>query len=330
MRKIIFILIVTLYFNSESLANPSADTTERKAFNKSGLSERRWNRYKQSDYTDLKLWALKRENILKAFGFPFSTVAALSPINGGPIAIVGDLSQGNVVSGFIIPNTFLPLISLPFFIRAKKYEAIRNENRIDFKSERFFRFGLKFGLILSDLNEHPWWADKNLLKYYLKPGVGGGAFICFNFNKIIGMQTEVLISRKGRKYEQFMWVDTLFVTEYLDYLDIPIQFKTTLPIGNKINPSFYIGPCISFLLDAKRKGEFSSNKEYNYKESIEDIKTFDIGYAWGLSFDFPLNKGMIILDIKNIEGAKMLDDFDGSFYDSLKNRMFSILVGYSL
>jgi hypothetical protein len=148
----------------------------------------------------------------------------------------------------------------------------------------------------------------------IKVGGAFGAFANYVINDYVAVQPELLFSMKGAKGEE-AGED---VTLSLNYLEIPILAKVSMPMEGKITPSLLIGPAIGILLTA----------------DIEDVdvkdttKSVDIGLAVGAAVGMEeLGPGTASVDAVFTLGMMSTDDSD--LEKSIKNWVISVMFGYA-
>ncbi|NRA93242.1 MAG: PorT family protein [Psychroserpens sp.] len=160
-------------------------------------------------------------------------------------------------------------------------------------------FGVKAGVNFSTLS------DASDLKN--QTGFVGGIFAGINFNDKSGIRIDALYSKQGAKLTEGDFD--------LNYLNIPVVYKHRLV--SKLH--FQIGPQFGFVLDEKIK----ITQPGGVIDDL-DTKKFDLSGVVGLGLDIPLG---FRLEARYVFG---LSDINDNMNYSGKNRVFSILVGYSI
>ena len=157
-------------------------------------------------------------------------------------------------------------------------------------------------------------------------GFCAGGFITFNITEMFAIQPEVLYIKKGSKYEEEIFGETLKVWIKFDYLEIPVLAKIMVPTPGGVKPYLFAGPVLALKLSSKLKAEYADESE---EEDIEDMKSTDFGLVIGAGVDFGLGvpgTGKMTLDVRYSLGLSSISDFEG---DDIKNGVFSLMVGYS-
>jgi len=159
-------------------------------------------------------------------------------------------------------------------------------------------FGIKVGMNFSELS------DAAELKN--KTGFVGGIFAGINFSEKFGLRADALYSKQGAK---------LTGGDFdLNYLNIPVVFKHRLISKLHIQ----VGPQFGFVLDDK----VNITQPGGVIDNI-DTKNFDLSGIIGLGLDIPFG---LRLEGRYVFGLSDVSD-DPNFGG--KNRVFSVLVGYS-
>lgn len=139
-----------------------------------------------------------------------------------------------------------------------------------------------------------------------------GIFANYQFNKNIGLQTELVYSRLGSR-------DTLNgdkINISLDYLQVPILFLYNL--SNYEQFKFILGPQFGYLLNSKLKVGNDTNKD---KSLFEE---FDFGVVVGLEY---IESDHLILSLRYYLGIS--EYYNQSKVDSsAKNSVFSVGLAY--
>lgn len=127
----------------------------------------------------------------------------------------------------------------------------------------------------------------------------------------IGIQPEVLYSRKGANFEDFGTGAQDDFENDLVYLDIPVIAKLYLPLGLNLQ----VGPQFGMLLSAESDGD----------DAKDAYKNSDISATFGAGWDAPFG---LRFTARYLLG---LNDINDSGTDTeVKNRMFQLSLGYSL
>ena len=166
-----------------------------------------------------------------------------------------------------------------------------------------------------------------------------GGVINFGFNEYVSLQPELRYSMKGVKhqgrddmiigYDYFgnPVVDevTYKITNNVDYLEIPIHLKVSIPTGTLFTPDFFAGPVVGIKIGNSTKWTVDGENV----DDVEDakIKTLDIGIGFGGGGRFALGQGDLYLNFLYNLGVTDGND-DPDVTDTFKNRCLTITTGY--
>lgn len=163
--------------------------------------------------------------------------------------------------------------------------------------------GVNFSTIIDDSNQE---------LYQRKKGIKFGCALEFPINSSFSIEPGIMFSKKGAKFSETDYY--YYGNEYdieanlvLNYLEVPILFRTSFPVFNN-NARFFvtIGPYIACSMDGKiRTKSSANNKELDIEEVLyigndkedDDIKSYDIGLTIGGGYVF--NKFEIALYIND-------------------------------
>lgn len=179
--------------------------------------------------------------------------------------------------------------------------------------------GLKAGLNFANLH------GDDVEDLDSKMGFCAGGFITYSINDMFAIQPEVLFTMKGAKQEEEVWGETLKVTMSLNYLEIPVLAKLSIPSQGSFVPNLFVGPYLAIKLTGKAKVEYAGESE---EEDIEDLKGTDFGLVFGAGVDFVLGSSKVTVDARYTLGLTTIDASEGEA--DVKNGVFSLMVGYSL
>lgn len=157
-----------------------------------------------------------------------------------------------------------------------------------------------------------------------KIGICAGGFITCSLSGLFAIQPELLFTMKGSKAEEA----GNKVTMKLNYLEIPVLVKLSIPTPGIVKPSLFVGPSLAIKLSAKAKVEFAGESE---EEDIsEELKSTDFGLVFGGGIDFGLGRGKLTVDGRYTLGlATTHEPEEGEEEVDMKNGVISIMVGYS-
>jgi hypothetical protein len=196
-------------------------------------------------------------------------------------------------------------------------------------------------------------------QYEAMPGFCAGGFITYNISDTFAIQTEFAFTMKGAReevniydlwgddywdsdydswdYDYDSWYaprsdassdeDIIAVTWSVNYLEIPILAKITIPSKGIAKPNLFFGPAIATRLSGTVKYEYLGDE---VEEDFEDFKDTDIGLVLGTGIDVDIGRSKLMLDVRATVGLTPLQDYELFEGESeLRNFIGSITIGYS-
>jgi len=178
-------------------------------------------------------------------------------------------------------------------------------------------------------------------------GLIGGFSATFQFAKFFSIQPELLYARKGAdqftiSQERYALVNANIV---LDYIEVPVLARFTIPMANNLVPGIYAGPFFAFKLRSKLNVVEARSEDGTPIGSIQpkivNAKSTDVGLVIGtaLALEGPTTK--IVIDLRYTFGFSsflkehsfvannseftLIDD-NGRPLD-IKNRTLAVMVG---
>lgn len=215
----------------------------------------------------------------------------------------------------------LAFLSIPFFLRAKRFGKGLSFIELDTVNSKTVEKGIKCGINIPSFDPYTYQYEED---FQSNPGFILGGFFQFNLTSYFALQPELLFAQKRFNLKEEM-SGPVGGKLTLNYFDIPIFLKYHIPLRSTFIPNIKIGIVPSFLISAKRHyTDIQNNKE---EEKITDINKFDFKFNYGFDFEWEIKKGVIILDIRFEEGLKGLGEFNT--IPDQKIRSVSFLAGYS-
>ncbi len=164
-----------------------------------------------------------------------------------------------------------------------------------------------------------------------------GFFGTVKLNKLFYFQPEFMYARQGLNYNIEFLYDEITYRIYIDYLQLPLLVNLRMRPEKKFHPGFSFGPYAAISLNAKRITEIDGNR---IEENATNVKNGDFGLIGGLSFDFDMNKGQLVTDLRfNYSLINIMYPIDGYIpaYDGpdldeerARNVSIALLIGYRL
>lgn len=182
--------------------------------------------------------------------------------------------------------------------------------------------GIKGGFNLANIKISP--TDPDMPDFKDLRGLTGGVFFSLNLG-FVGIQPEILYSRRGLMWE-FEWaIDETAKIEYLlDYIEIPVLVKLNVLPAGPIRPFVFGGPSYGYLL--KATGRYTSPEE----TQTEDIKDMFEKSAWGgiVGAGLELKTPVVLLTLDaryHIGLANVIKEVAEG--ETAKHKGFSVMVG---
>lgn len=181
------------------------------------------------------------------------------------------------------------------------------------------KWDAKFGMNFSNVTKYD---DAKAL-----PGFQLGVGMDYGFSESWSLQSGLLISSKGYKYDAKDVHDYSYKSRPI-YLDIPILAAYKFDISDNMKFVINAGPYLAFGLGGKCKYDEGGDYKLFKGEEGDDaeMKRFDLGIQYGVGLE--LNERYLInLSGQNgfISPYNYPDGYEG---DKAKNMTFSIGVGY--
>lgn len=183
------------------------------------------------------------------------------------------------------------------------------------------KVGLKGGVNLAKLTE-PYivYEEYSYLEDFeeYKIGLAGGAFISLNIGEALAIQPEVLFTTKGTLYEETVKDESIRLKTELDYLEIPLLLKLSLPPKKDVAKLIiFAGPAIAIKLDSKSRKEVLDEIE---EKVLDNVKDNDYSLVVGAGFDLGgfIIEGRYTLGLTPIDGDEEID---------IKNKVISFMIG---
>jgi opacity protein-like surface antigen len=188
------------------------------------------------------------------------------------------------------------------------------------------------------------------------PGGIIGAFASFALTDKWAIQPEVLYSQKGSNFEEVVsWGDTARTSTIrieLQYVEVPVLVKFTIPQTGRFQPFFYAGPVVAFNTSSSVKFETivegDGKKLYHgddYSGNIHNAKSVIIEGTVGVGVEWKLGSNVLSFEGRYTRSFgsvfEDVDDFDAIPEDDtiiarspsgesykLDHSAFSFIIGF--
>jgi hypothetical protein len=213
---------------------------------------------------------------------------------------------------------------------------ISKKDKDEKKPGKGFSLGLKGGMDFST------WSDFEVtdpMEIVYQKGFQGGLVGEIGFSKNFALQFEFLYAQKGLRVEvpQIDDFDQPYTAKSwfnVNYLDIPLVFKVSFPIGpvsiyGDVGPYAGIGLSAKTTLDPDIYG--TQSKDIGFQKN--GFKRFDFGFVFGAGIGYELWKGDLFLDFRYDYGLTDINNVEDEIkalpeYKKYCNRNIGLAIGY--
>jgi hypothetical protein len=180
-------------------------------------------------------------------------------------------------------------------------------------SARDIMVGVKGGGIFANLS------GGDVFNNSITDGGTGGVFMRHPLTRIIAVQPEALFVTKGAKYE----AAGIKAEQKVNYIEIPLLVRATLPNESRIRPSIFAGPAIGML---------RTNKIINGGniDITNATRSADISVVAGAGIEYLVGRGCALIEGRYDMGLTSIMKKSGGEQKDVKNRVISIMVGYGV
>ncbi len=178
--------------------------------------------------------------------------------------------------------------------------------------------GIKGGFNFSNIAVNP--PSVDMPDFQNIRGLTGGLFFSLSLG-FIGIQPEILYSRRGMMYD----IDATSKVEYMaDYIEGLVLLKlSVLPVG-PIRPVIFGGPSYGYLLRAK--GRMTTPEGTEVADMADMFEKTEWAAVFGAGLDFKLIGILLTVDGRYHMGLTNVST-DVEVGQTVKNKGFSVLVG---
>lgn len=149
-----------------------------------------------------------------------------------------------------------------------------------------------------------------------------GAILSYRQNRLFTLQMELLYISKGYEVINARTTDSdgnplsVDYNAILNYLEMPIEGKITLPLTEKYIPFFLLGGFVGYSTDSR----FQLSRGIPFVFEIPTANEVDAGVLAGIGLDMKAGSGLFYLECR----------FEGSFTRAIKNENQKVqLVSFS-
>jgi hypothetical protein len=166
-----------------------------------------------------------------------------------------------------------------------------------------FKFGLNSSKFAGD--------DASFLDS--KTGFAAGGFLTFSLSPELAIQPEVLYTAKGAKIEESIGSISGTAKFNVNYIEIPLLLKYSIPTTGSVKPSLYAGPAIGVLASANLDLSASTplgdaGVDFDIKDAF---KSTDLGIVVGGGLGYQSGQTMFTFDFRFTMGMSKIIDVSG-------------------
>ena len=128
-----------------------------------------------------------------------------------------------------------------------------------------------------------------------RTALAGGMALGYDFGNGIIIQPELLYITKGASADRAIGAIPVRVRSNLTYVDIPLLFQYRLNTPGTVHPKIFVGPSISFLLNATIDITPEGSNDTS-REVLDDATTFDYGVVAGIGAEIEISGQRLVLE----------------------------------
>jgi hypothetical protein len=177
-------------------------------------------------------------------------------------------------------------------------------------------FGIKAGVALANI------FGRDVYDQRFRVGFSYGVFMTYGFGRAFAVQPELLFVMKGSRYINGTGSDAYRETMSLEYIELPILAKYSLPLSRAFKVHVFAGPAPALNIRARVDARFAGESQV---EALDNVRGVDIGLAAGAGIEVPVGRGRITFDARYTAGLTTLSKEAG---DEIRNGAVSFLLGY--
>lgn len=196
------------------------------------------------------------------------------------------------------------------------------------KAEVGVSVGARAGFNIAHLRK---FTPPDLYKKRVTLGSDLAAVLRIDFNKYIGLQTEVEFTQKGQAWKRSLDSAKYVSKMVLNYIQFPVL--AVAKVGNqKIKGVFYLGPYFAYwaggydqsAVSVDKQSKNATTNKYNF---TKDDMRFDVGLITGAGADFKVGKGWIEVSARHNLGLLSIAK-KNSGLPKMYNCNFNLSVAY--
>jgi hypothetical protein len=212
----------------------------------------------------------------------------------------------------VVMKKFLAVLTF-FFLAASLAQA----------SVGITRIGVMIGANLASLSR-----TEQIIDWRIKLDFTGGVFLTFSLADFFAIEPEILFSKKGSSYREEIDNGVMTTSIGLAYLDFPLLAKFYVPLGeeSRTRPMLFAGPYLGWKIRSKLDLTYEDYfGPVGESHDLTGLKSMDTGLVVGGGLDLDVKGGKFMIDIRYSTSFATISKTEAG----MKNRVFTILIGYS-
>lgn len=162
-----------------------------------------------------------------------------------------------------------------------------------------------------------------------KAGVAAGISISYNLLPGISLQPELLYVQQGGRWDINILdggsiVGNGELTWNLNYLQVPVLARVSLPVVGAFLPTLIAGPALS--IKTASTYEIEEGGSLVSSGDVEDLASSDLSLIVGAGFKVGAGPAGFVVDVRYNLGRTNLNDTDTDV--TINNRGFQVLAGF--
>ena len=159
-------------------------------------------------------------------------------------------------------------------------------------------------------------------------GFNAGIQVNWSTDMGFGLTVEALYSVKGAEFD-----DDQNREFKLSYIEVPILANWYFNPGSSVRPKVFVGPSVSYLLEANYKLDNKYDTKSDQIAGFEDqVNNIDVGVVVGAGANFMINDGKWLnLDVRYSPGLIDIYDENGTTFGtaSVRNSVISVNAAFT-
>lgn len=168
--------------------------------------------------------------------------------------------------------------------------------------------------------------------YSFRPGLTAGAFLMYSSLNHFGISVDALYAQRGASYSATITPPfgnpiTTVYRQRVNYLEIPVALRYFLTLSGKFRPNVYIGPALSFKLNARQMGKTVQGIAFPEVDNGDQFRPVDLGGLAGFQLNWASfsSRQRFLIDARYTYG---LGDITIDKNARINNSAFTVTLGY--